>query len=100
VKTLLLGTLFYIGYQPYNCEVSTEVLASVPWRGRTFAKPADHIRAFTLRALEELLKHHGFKIITVRGAPSVEPKELRYIDALLSSIPSLARRLIVLAQKV
>ena len=94
------GVLLLLGYQPYNCEASTEVLAGVLWRGRTFAKPAGHIRAFTLRALKELLKYHGFKIINVKGAPGVEPKELRYIDALLSSIPSLARRLIVLAQKV
>jgi len=75
-------------------------LAGVPWRGRAFAKPAGHIRAFTLRALKELLKYHDFKIITVKGAPGVKPKELRYIDALLSFIPSLVRRLIVLAQKV
>jgi 2-polyprenyl-3-methyl-5-hydroxy-6-metoxy-1,4-benzoquinol methylase len=100
LASLVNRVLLLLGYQPYNCEVSTEILAGVPWRGRTFAKPATHIRAFTLRALKELLKYHGFKIITVRGAPGVEPKELRYIDALLSFIPSLARRLIVLAQKL
>jgi SAM-dependent methyltransferase len=88
-----------LGYQPYNCEVSTEILAGVPWRGRTFAKPAGHIRPFTLRALKELLAYHGFKVIAVKGAPGVEPRELRLLDSILSLKPSLACRLIVLARK-
>jgi hypothetical protein len=88
-----------LGYQPYNCEVSTEILAGVQWRDRTFAKPAGHIRPFTLRALKELLTYHGFKVIAVKGAPGVEPKELRLLDPILSLKPSLARRLIVLARK-
>jgi SAM-dependent methyltransferase len=91
--------LLLFGYQPYNCEVSTEVLAGVPWRGRTFAKPSGHIRPFTLRALKELLTHHGFEVVHVKGAPGVEPKELRALDSLLSLRPSLARRLVVLARK-
>ena len=45
-----------------------------------FTKSAGRIGAFTLRALKELLKYHGFKIITAKEAPGVEPKELRYID--------------------
>lgn len=92
-------TALLFGYQPYNCEVSTEILAGVLWRGRTLSKPAGHIRPFTLKALKELLIYHGFKIVSIKGAPGVEPKELRYIDSLLSLIPSLARRLIILAQK-
>jgi SAM-dependent methyltransferase len=88
-----------LGYQPYNCEVSAEILAGVPWRGRTFAKPGGHIRPFTLRALKELLTYHGFKVIAVKGAPGVEPRELRLLDSILSLKPSLARRLIVLARK-
>jgi SAM-dependent methyltransferase len=91
--------LLLFGYQPYNCEVSTEVLAGVPWRDRTFAKPSGHIRPFTLKALKELLTHHGFEVVHVKGAPGVEPKELRALDSLLSLRPSLARRLVVLARK-
>jgi len=88
-----------LGYQPYNCEVSTEIIAGVPWKARTFAKPAGHIRPFTLKALREVLTYHGFEIIHVKGAPGVEPRELRIIDTIFSLRPSLARRLIVLARK-
>ena len=88
-----------LGYQPYNCEVSTEIIAGVPWKARTFAKPAGHIRPFTLKALKEVLTYHGFEIIHVKGAPGVEPRELRIIDTIFSLRPSLARRLIVLARK-
>ena len=79
--------------------MSAEILAGVPWRGRTFAKPAGHIRPFTLRALKELLEYHGFKVIAVNGAPGVEPRELKLLDSILSLKPSLARKLIVLARK-
>ena len=44
-----------LGYQPYNAEVSTEILAGVLWRAYSFIKPSGHIRPFTLRALIELL---------------------------------------------
>ena len=88
-----------LGYQPYNAEVSTEIVAGVPWRARTFSKPSGHVRPFTLRALKELLQYHGFTVVKVRGAPGVEPKELAFLDGLLSRIPSLARRIIVLARK-
>lgn len=91
--------LLLFGYQPYNCEVSTEVLAGVLWMGRTFAKPSGHIRPFTLKALKELLTHHGFEVVCVKGAPGVEPRELRTLDSLLSLKPSLARRLVALARK-
>ena len=56
-----------LGYQPYNCEVSTEIIAGVPWKARTFAKPAGHIRPFTLKALREMLAYHGFEIIHVKA---------------------------------
>jgi len=91
--------ILLFGYQPYNCEVSTEIVAGVPWKSRTFAKPSGHIRPFTLRALKELLAHHGFEVVRAKGAPGVEPRELRALDSLLSLRPSLARRLVVLARK-
>ena len=88
-----------LGYQPYNCEVSTEIIAGVPWKTRTFAKPTGHIRPFTLKALRDVLTYHGFEIIHVKGAPGVEPREIRIIDTIFSLRPSLARRLIILARK-
>jgi hypothetical protein len=71
----------------------------VPWRAKSFAKPSGHIRPFTLKALKELLIYYGFKVLHVKGAPGVEPRELRILDRILSFKPSLARRLIVLARK-
>lgn len=91
--------IFLMGYQPYNVEVSTEILAGVPLRANTFAKPGGRVRSFTLRALKELLIHHGFRIITVRGAPGVYPREITPIDKILSKKASLARRIIVAAMK-
>jgi len=94
--------VFLLGYQPYNAEVSTEILAGVPWKAYGFSKPSGHIRPFTLKALKELLYHHGFRVAKVVGAPGVDPpnKAFQLIDKIFSLRPSLARRLIVLAYKV
>ena len=90
-----------LGYQPYNVEVSTEVLSGVPWRAYTFQKPSGHIRPYTLRALKELLMYHGFRIAKVKGSADVYPKykSVSMLDKLFAKKPSLARRLIVLAFK-
>ena len=92
--------IMLLGYQPYNVEASTEILAGVPWKAYSFSRPAGHIRAYTLRALKELLTYHGFKILKVRGARGVYPKWLSPLDHLFSKRPSLARRLIILARKL
>ncbi len=88
-----------LGYQPYNAEVSTEILAGVPLRAYSFTKPSGHIRPYTLKAFTELLSHHGFKIKKISGAPGVYPKQLAFLDKILSKKKSLARRLVVLAAK-
>ena len=89
---------FLLGYQPYNVEVSIEILAGVPIK---HAKPSGHIRAFTLRALKELLTYHGFKIIKIRGTYDTNPriKLLISLDKIFSRKTSLARRLVALATK-
>jgi len=90
-----------LGYQPYNAEVSTEILAGVLWKAYSFTKPSKHIRPFTLKALKELLKYHGFQIVKITGASGVNPPHriFRIIDKTVAIIPSLARRLVVLARK-
>jgi ubiquinone/menaquinone biosynthesis C-methylase UbiE len=88
-----------LGYQPYNAEASTEILAGVPIRAYSFREPAGHIRPYTLRALKELLSYHGFEIVKVRGAPGVHPRKITLLDKLFSKKASIARRLIVLATK-
>lgn len=93
--------ILLLGYQPYNAEVSTEILAGVPWKAYSFTKPSGHIRPFTLRGLRELLEYHGFHIIKVVGVPGVYPKHVLFqlLDKLFAKRPSLAQRLIVLARK-
>lgn len=90
-----------LGYQPYNVEVSTEIVAGVPYRKGVFGTPAGHIRAFTFRALKNLLDHHGFRIAKVAGYPGVNPKNsvFRLVDKILSLRHTLARRLLVLAAR-
>ncbi|MBS7610479.1 class I SAM-dependent methyltransferase [Candidatus Bathyarchaeota archaeon] len=88
-----------LGYQPYNAEISTEIVAGVPWRAYSFAKPSGHIRPYTLRALKELLSYYGFTVVKVKGAPGVNPRCLAFIDKLFSKRAQLARRLVVLARK-
>lgn len=108
---LLIGTpnlaswvnriFFLVGYQPYNVEVSTEIIVGVPYKKGVFEKPPGHLRAFTLRALKEILEHYSFHIVKASGAPGVNPKNhiFRLLDRLFSLRCSLSRRLIVLAVK-
>ena len=90
-----------LGYQPYNVEVSTETVAGVPYRKGVFGAPSGHIRAFTLRALKELLEYHGFKVVKAAGSSDIHPKNFLFklLDRLFSLKASLARRLIILAVK-
>ena len=93
--------ILLLGYQPYNVVVSTETVVGVPYKRGVFGVPSGHIRAFTLRALNELLEHHGFEVVKAVGAPDVHPKNFLFeqLDRLFSLKASLARGLIVLAVK-
>lgn len=96
-----------LGYQPYGCFVSKES----PFVGTLFRNKLElafpkqqfghALRAFTLRAIKDLLKFHGFEIITVKGARGVFPKSkvITIIDSIFSKRASLARRNIILAVK-
>ena len=72
---------FLLGYQPYNVEVSTEILAGVLIK---HTKPSGHIRSFTLRALKELLSFHGFRVVKVLGTWDIHPRRaiLMFLDRL------------------
>lgn len=89
--------ILLFGYQPYNVEVSTEITAGIPYKKGVFGKPSGHIRAFTLRALRELLEYHGFRIIKIIGTHGVNPKNTVFmlLDRFFSLRPALTRRLIV-----
>lgn len=92
-----------LGYQPYLTNVSLHYDV-----GKLFRKPKEtgcegqHIRVFTLRALKQLLRLYGFKIIDIKGATLEQlPKIARYVDRIIAALaPSLAMDVIVLAQKI
>lgn len=96
-----------LGYQPYGCFVSKEI----PYAGTLFRKKLESafpeqqfghaLRAFTLSAIKDLLKFHGFEIIKIKGAMGVYPKSkvIRIIDSIFTKRASWARRNIILAVK-
>lgn len=61
-RVLLLG-----GYMPLDPEVSTRQIFGRP--SPKEAPPAGHIRVFTLRALREFLRFHGYRLREARTAP-------------------------------
>ena len=93
-----------LGYQPYNMSVSTRYLVGYLKYSHDYSV-VDHIRHFTLRSLEELLKKHGFSVIEKKGCGVLEswdkryPKFLYLIDRFFSRFPSLSYTLLVVAQK-
>jgi 2-polyprenyl-3-methyl-5-hydroxy-6-metoxy-1,4-benzoquinol methylase len=91
--------LLLLGYQPLMSEPSTRFGAGYLFVPRGF-KPAGHIRLFTSRALDELLKASGFRIVAKKGLHGdVRNPILRSLNSLLSIRPSLAMGLGVLAEK-
>jgi hypothetical protein len=84
--------LFVLGYVPHSVELSTEINPGKPF-GWGKEGLGGHIRVFTVSALIELLKHHGFKILSVEGEVSTYPCHLilKTIDRLCTKLsPSLS----------
>ena len=77
--------LFLFGYVPHSMELSTKynVGKAFNWNEEGLG---GHIYVYTVQALCELLKHHGFKIISILGERSTYPcnKFIRGIDIILS----------------
>jgi len=99
-----------MGYQPREVEISNRRLFGVfPFYPK---HPIGHIHSFTLQACKEALSYYGFKVIRTTGlAPRVLRKEVvshyrlfdlltRSCDYLFARSPTLARRYIVLAEKL
>jgi len=92
--------ILLLGYQPLMSEPSTKFAAGYLFVPQGF-QPAGHIRLFTLRALEDLLKANGFSIVAKKGLRGdVKNLFLRALDQLLSTRTSLAMGLGILAQKI
>lgn len=84
--------LFIFGYVPHSVELSTifNVGKAFDWDKEELG---GHIYVYTVPALLQLLKHHGFKIISVAGEASTYPGPFpaRFIDKILTKIsPALA----------
>jgi SAM-dependent methyltransferase len=94
-----------IGIQPLFLEPSTKsklVGAGPLKRFKQGHQPVGHIRVFTLAAIKDLFKMHGFEILKIRGSSFDEgfPKKVLAIDKLFNPFPKLASRFVILAKKV
>jgi len=92
--------LLLLGYQPLMSEPSTKLPAGYLFVPGGF-QPAGHIRLFTPKALEELLKANNFSIIAKKGlSGSTRNPLLTTINRFLSLRYSLAMGLGILARKI
>jgi len=84
--------LFLFGYVPHSVELSKRFNVGKPFNWGE-EKLGGHIYVYTVPALKELLKKHGFNIISVAGEPSTYPCHfiVRFIDKFLTRFsPELA----------
>lgn len=84
--------LFLLGYVPHSVELSKRhnVGKAFNWNREDLG---GHIYVYTVQALIQLLKHHGFKIKSVRGEASTYPTSgvVKAIDKSLTLLsPALA----------
>ena len=83
---------FLFGYVPHSMELSRRFNIGKPF-GWNKEELGGHIYVYTVPALCQLLKHHGFKIISVVGEASTFPATIavRWIDKGLTLLsPTLA----------
>jgi SAM-dependent methyltransferase len=94
-----------LGFQPYPMAVSPnhEAVGKLVFRGEQ--GQWGHIRVFTLRALEELVRLHGFAIHSAKGCPVALKSShrlapvARLLDRSLARFPGLANRVILVLRK-
>ena len=90
--------LLSLGYQPFDIETGFKKLYGNPFTKNK--EPVGHIRCFTLKALKELLKDHGFEIVKATGVPFVEVFGANMIDRLISKIlPTFSTDILIKAFK-
>ncbi|MCA1846336.1 MAG: class I SAM-dependent methyltransferase [Actinobacteria bacterium] len=89
------------GYQPHAVAVSRHREAG-KIRGRRDGRASTNmpplLHAATLRCMRELLARYGFDTVTVRGF-AAGPRRRPVVDTVLSRLPSLSRRFLILARK-
>lgn len=79
--------LFFFGYVPHSVELSKVVNVGKPF-GWGREPLGGHIYVYTIPALLELLRFHGFKIVSVRAEASTYPCNIfiRFLDKLLTKL--------------
>jgi len=96
-----------LGYQPYPTAVSPEHEGTGKLLVKGYEGQWGHIRVFTARALEELLRIHHFKTLRLIGCPVTVSScssgrlsgILRVVDRVMSKFPSLSARIIAVVGK-
>jgi hypothetical protein len=91
----------FLGYQPHGVAVSRHREAG-KIRGRSdgtvSANMPPILHSATLRCMREVLTSYGFDTVTVRGfVPGASRRPV--IDDVMSHLPSLSRRFLILARK-
>ena len=83
--------LFLFGWVPHSYELSYEHNLGKPF-GWNKEAIGGHLRIFSVRALTQLLEKHGFKVLSVNGDKSTYRCFflIRWVDRLLSCVPSMA----------
>jgi hypothetical protein len=89
-----------LGYQPFTSEVSfTEDFGKLKFRWYK-GHISGHVRAYTLQALREQVKYHGFKVVEGSGRHIIHnSKILTLIGKLFAKKPSLAQLVVILCCK-
>jgi ubiquinone/menaquinone biosynthesis C-methylase UbiE len=94
--------IFLFGIQPFFTEVSTENKTlgySFLKRFVDKGKPIGHVRVMTLQAFKDILKYHGFEIVSVKGA-YVPFRFIKHFDVFFSVFPSLSSVMLIKARKL
>lgn len=83
--------IFLFGWLPHSYEVSYAYNVGKPF-GWNKERVGGHLRVFTVKALCQLLEHHKFKILSIKGEHSTYKTNfiITFLDRVLSIRPSLA----------
>jgi len=91
-----------LGYQPfhYSATIENYDVGCFPLLRKGSVSGRAHIRTMTYKAFKELLRRHGFKIVSMKGAGTATGTHtLDQLNRLISRFPSLASYLIALVEK-
>lgn len=93
--------ILLLGYQPHSTEVSLKYNVGKLRPKSEEYHLSGHIRVFTCRALKELIKLHGFKILKIAGTPAAAPFPFPFniAEKISALVPSLSSSLLFVVRK-